>query len=98
HLKVMNKNVMQASGLKVIRNKLGDPDSSGRRRPVPIPGSEFVIEADTIIPAFGQASDGSWLPSKELNLEVTKWGFPLVDPETWMTSYPGLFAGGDYTE
>src|SRR2546428_2660327 len=97
-LEVLSDDGVHVSGLKLIRNKLGDPDASGRRRPIPIPSSEYVIEADTIIPAFGQASDGSWFPSKELNIEVNKWGIPLVDRETWMTSYPGLFAGGDYTE
>jgi len=39
-----------------------------------------------------------WVPAKELNLDVTRWGIPLIDRETWMTSYPGLFAGGDYTQ
>ncbi len=97
-VEVLSNDGVHVSGLKLIRNKLGDPDSSGRRRPIPIPGSEFVIEADTIIPAFGQSSDGSWLQAQELNLEVNRWGIPLVARESWMTSYPGLFAGGDYTE
>src|SRR5258706_8101505 len=97
-VEVLSNDGVHVSGLKLVRNKLGDPDASGRRRPIPIPGSEFVLEADTIIPAFGQSSDGSWLPSQELNLEANRWGIPLVDRDTWMTSYPGLFAGGDYTE
>lgn len=98
-LEVLSNDGIHASGLRLIRNKLGDPDASGRRRPIPIPGTEFVIEADTIIAAFGQYSDPSWLQADELKLEVNKRsGVPLVDRETWMTSYPGLFAGGDYTE
>lgn len=98
-LAVLSNDGVHVSGLKLIRNKLGDPDASGRRRPIPIPGSEFVIEADTIIPAFGQYSDASWLQAGELKLEVNRRsGVPLVDRETWMTSYNGLFAGGDYTE
>ncbi|HEX6108991.1 MAG TPA: FAD-dependent oxidoreductase, partial [Ktedonobacteraceae bacterium] len=98
-LEVLSTDGIHASGLKLIRNKLGDPDASGRRRPIPIPGTEFVIEADTIIPAFGQYSDPSWLQTDELKLEVNKrTGVPLRDYETWMTSYPGLFAGGDYTD
>jgi NADPH-dependent glutamate synthase beta subunit-like oxidoreductase len=98
-VEVLSNDGIHASGLKLIRNKLGDPDASGRRRPIPIPGTEFVIEADTIIAAFGQYSDPSWLQADELKLEVNKRnGIPLVDRETWMTSYPGLFAGGDYTE
>ncbi len=98
-LEVLSNDGIHASGLKLVRNKLGDPDASGRRRPIPIPGTEFVIEADTIIAAFGQYSDPSWLQAGELKLEVSKrTGVPLVDRETWMTNYPGLFAGGDYTE
>jgi len=98
-LEVLSNDGIHASGLKLVRNKLGDPDASGRRRPIPIPGTEFVIEADTIIAAFGQYSDPSWLQVDDLKLEVNKrTGVPLVDRETWMTNYPGLFAGGDYTE
>lgn len=99
-VEVLSNDGVHVSGVKLIRNKLGDPDASGRRRPVPIPGSEFVLEnIDTVIPALGQYSDSSWLHAEELNLEVNKRnGVPLVDRETWMTSYPGLFAGGDYTE
>jgi NADPH-dependent glutamate synthase beta subunit-like oxidoreductase len=98
-LEVLSKDGARVSGLRVIRNKLGDPDASGRRRPVPIPGSEYVIEADTIIPAFGQYSDSSWLHLDSLNIQFNRrTGVPLVNRETWMTGHPGLFAGGDYTE
>jgi NADPH-dependent glutamate synthase beta subunit-like oxidoreductase len=99
-VEILSEDGKHVSGVKVIRNKLGDPDASGRRRPVPIPGSEFVLDKiDTVIPALGQYSDSSWLHAEELKLEVNKRnGVPLVDRETWMTSYPGLFAGGDYTE
>ncbi len=48
---------VHVSHLKMVRNKLGDPDASGRRRAVPISGSEFIVEVDTVIPAFGQYSD-----------------------------------------
>jgi NADPH-dependent glutamate synthase beta subunit-like oxidoreductase len=89
---------VHVSHLKMIRNKLGDPDASGRRRAVAIPGSEFIVEVDTVIPAFGQYSDSSWIPAEELKLDVNRYGIPLVDLDTWMTSYPGLFAGGDYTQ
>ncbi len=96
-IEILSNDGEQVSGIKLIRNKLGDPDASGRRKPIPIPGSEYVIECDMVISAFGQYSDTSWIP-KELNLEVNRWGVPLVDRNTWMTSHPGLFAGGDYTE
>ncbi|HEX7733402.1 MAG TPA: FAD-dependent oxidoreductase [Ktedonobacteraceae bacterium] len=98
-LEVLSEDGVHASGLRVIRNKLGDPDASGRRRPITIKGSEYVIPADMIIPAFGQYSDSSWLHLEELNVQVNKRnGVPLVDRDSWMTSHPGLFAGGDYTE
>jgi len=98
-VEVLSEDGIHASGLRVIRNKLGDPDASGRRRPIPIKGSEYIIPADMIIPAFGQYSDASWLHLDGLNVQVNKRnGVPLIDRETWMTSCPGLFAGGDYTE
>jgi NADPH-dependent glutamate synthase beta subunit-like oxidoreductase len=94
---IISQDGEHVSGIKLVRNKLGDPDASGRRRPVVIPGSEFTIECDTVIAAFGQDADTAWIP-KELNLETNRWGIPLIDRNTWMTSRPGLFAGGDYTE
>jgi NADPH-dependent glutamate synthase beta subunit-like oxidoreductase len=96
--RVLTNDGIHVSGIRFIRNKLGDPDASGRRRPIPIPGTEFDLEVDTVIPAFGQYSDTSWLQADELKLEVNRYGVPLVDFENWMTSYPGLFAGGDYTQ
>jgi NADPH-dependent glutamate synthase beta subunit-like oxidoreductase/NAD-dependent dihydropyrimidine dehydrogenase PreA subunit len=95
---VTTKDGIHASGVRFVRNTLGDPDAGGRRRPIPIPNSEFEIEVDTVIPAFGQYSDASWLQTEELKLEVNRYGVPLVDYDSWMTSYPGLFAGGDYTQ
>jgi NADPH-dependent glutamate synthase beta subunit-like oxidoreductase len=95
---VLSDDGVHVSRMRFVRNKLGDPDASGRRRPIPIPGTEFEIEVDTVIPAFGQYSDASWIQADELGLEVNKWGVPLVDFESWMTSHPGLFAGGDYTQ
>lgn len=97
-VEVVSNDDVHTSGLKLVRNRLGDPDASGRRKAVPVPGSEFVLDVDTVISAFGQYADTSWIPAQELNLEVNRWGIPLVDRDTWMTSYPGLFAGGDFTE
>ncbi len=95
---VLTQDGIHASGVRFVRNKLGDPDAGGRRRPVPIKGSEFDLEVDTVVPAFGQYSDASWLQAEELGLEVNRYGIPLVDFDSWMTNYPGLFAGGDYTQ
>ncbi len=97
--RVLSEDGIHTSGIEFVRNKLGDPDPSGRRRPVPIPGSEFVLDVDQVIPAFGQYSDASWIPADEMKLEISKRsGVPLVDRDSWMTSLAGLFAGGDFTE
>jgi len=82
------------TGVKFIRNKLGEPDASGRRSPVPIPGSEFVIPADTVIPAVSQAADLTFLPV-EADFEVNR-GRIKVDPATYATNARGVFACGDF--
>jgi NADPH-dependent glutamate synthase beta subunit-like oxidoreductase/ferredoxin len=82
------------TGVKFIRNKLGEPDASGRRSPVPIPGSEFVIKADTVIPAVSQAADLTFLPV-ESDFEVNR-GRVKVDPATYATNVRGVFACGDF--
>jgi heterodisulfide reductase subunit A-like polyferredoxin len=81
-------------GMECIRMQLGDLDESGRPRPVPILGSEFEIEADTIIPAISQSSDLSFLNQKD-GIKTTRWGGIEVDPLTLETSVKGIFAGGD---
>jgi formate dehydrogenase beta subunit len=80
--------------VECIRMELGEPDKSGRRRPVPVPGSEFEIETDILIPAIGQAVDLSFL-EEGLGVEVTKWHTVLVNQETFETSRPGIFSAGD---
>jgi NADH-quinone oxidoreductase subunit F len=81
-------------GIECIRMELGDLDESGRRRPVPIKGSEFLISLDTLIIAIGEYPDLSFLTS-EVNLEITKQGTISVNKETFQTSIKGVFAGGD---
>ena len=85
----------KVKGLECIKMKMGKPDSSGRRRPEPVPNSEFVIETDCIITAISQESDLKFLGDNH-GFEVTKWGTIAVD-ETLMTSKKGIFAGGDVT-
>ncbi len=76
----------QVTGVECVRMQLGEPDASGRRRPEPIPGSEFVIECDTVIPAIGQDPDLSFIPEK-MGIDITKWNtvvtkyLPLKDAE-----------------
>ncbi len=83
------------AGLQCVRMKLAEPDERGRRRPVPIPESEFFVEADTVIAAVGQAADLSFLPSDSA-LERSRWERLVVDPNTLSTNLPGIFAGGDF--
>jgi len=79
--------------IECIRNKLGDVDSSGRRKPVPIPGTEFTIALDTLIVAIGERPDSDCLAS--MGLELDKGGILRVDGKTLRTNRKGVFAGGD---
>lgn len=81
------------TGLECIRNELGEVDSGGRRRPVPIPGTEFVIPLDTLIVAIGEETDAECVSCE--GVEVSGWGAIKADPETNLTGRPGVFAGGD---
>jgi len=84
----------QVVGLRLIKMKLTEPDSSGRKRPVPIPGSEFDMEIDQLIPAIGQVPDISALEDIS-GLQFSRWGTAEVDPVTFATNKEGVFAGGD---
>jgi len=79
--------------IRCIRNKLGEMDSSGRRKPIPIPRTEFTIPLDTLIVAIGERPDSDCLIS--MGLEVGKNGILHVDSENLCTNQPGVFAGGD---
>jgi NADH-quinone oxidoreductase subunit F len=81
----------KVTGLQCIRMRLGEPDESGRRRPIPVEGSEFLVEADTVIAAVGQAPDHSFLPPGSALEHM------VVDNNTLATNVPGVFAGGDFT-
>jgi len=80
--------------MECLRMELGEPDDSGRRRPVPVEGSEFLIECDTVIVALGQNPNPLIRTTTE-GLKTESWGGIIIDPETGMTSIPGVFAGGD---
>ena len=81
-------------GLRCIRMELSEPDSSGRKRPIPLPGSEYDIEIDQLIPAIGQRPDLSALEDIS-GLTFTRWGTTEVDAITYATEREGVFAGGD---
>jgi formate dehydrogenase major subunit len=84
----------KVAGIEMQRMELGEPDASGRRRPVPVEGSEFVVECDQIITAIGQFPklDGT---SEEQGVRRTKWRTIEVDDWTFQTQDPRVFAGGD---
>jgi len=88
-------NDWKTSGLQCVRMRLGEPDAGGRRRPIPVSGSEFFAPADTVIAAVGQAPDLSFLPADSA-LERTRWERLAVDANRLVTSVAGVFAGGDF--
>lgn len=82
------------SGMRCIEMELGEPDESGRRRPVEKAGSEFTIEVDTVIMSLG-TSPNPLIPSTTEGLDINKYRCIIIDEETGMTSRDGVFAGGD---
>ena len=81
-------------GVECIKMELGQPDESGRRRPVPIEGSEFVIDLDTLVIAIGEDADIRYL-GDGCGIEVTKWDTIVADENFGKTSLEGVFSGGD---
>jgi NADPH-dependent glutamate synthase beta subunit-like oxidoreductase/ferredoxin/coenzyme F420-reducing hydrogenase delta subunit len=84
----------KVSGLKCIRNELGEPDESGRRSPKTVAGSEFVLDVEMVITAIGQAPESARLADEVETGEKTGW-IATKDPHSLATSRPGIFAGGD---
>ena len=94
-IQVLSKDGSKVSGIRCIRNQLGEPEKDGRRRPIPIEGTEFDIDIDLLIPAVSQSPDISFLP-EEIGLEISKWDRLAVNPQTFETNVQGIFAGGDF--
>ena len=92
-LEVVGNDQRWVTGMKCQKMQLGEPDSSGRRRPEPIPGSEFILECDTIVVAIGTKAN-PLLTASCPELKLNKWGNIVAD-EHGQTSLPGVFAGGD---
>ncbi len=82
------------TGVRCLRMALGEPDASGRRRPVPIEGSEFVIPADVVVVAIGNGPN-PLVPKTSPEIRTNKWGNIVADPRTGKTSMRGVWAGGD---
>jgi heterodisulfide reductase subunit A len=84
----------KVTGFECLRAELGPPDASGRRRPVPVEGSEFIIACDAVIPAIGQKMNVSWT-SAAPDLKLTSKNTIRVNPDTFQTNLPDVFAAGD---
>ena len=84
----------RVTGMECLRMELGEPDESGRRRPIPIEGTEFEMDCDLAVIAVGAGANPLLAQSTE-GLELNKWGYIIADPETGKTSKKGVWAGGD---
>ncbi len=82
------------TGMECVRMELGEPDDSGRRRPIPIKGSEFIVDADTVIVSVGTGAN-PLLTKSTPGLKLNKWDYVQINEKTGETSIPGVFAGGD---
>jgi glutamate synthase (NADPH/NADH) small chain len=80
--------------MELLKMELGEPDASGRRRPVPIEGSEYIMEVDTVVVAIGNGAN-PLVPQTTEGLDTNKWGNILAHPVHGMTSKPRVWAGGD---
>ncbi|MBF0189283.1 MAG: FAD-dependent oxidoreductase, partial [Magnetococcales bacterium] len=94
-VKVLTNDEGRAVGMRVITMELGEPDDSGRRRPVPIEGSEEDLDFDLIIPAIGQDPDLTCIENEPVKPDTTRWRTFIYDAKTCVTSIDGLFAAGD---
>ncbi|MDD5712618.1 MAG: FAD-dependent oxidoreductase, partial [Smithellaceae bacterium] len=81
-------------GIKCLQMELGEPDDSGRRRPVPIKGSEFVIDVDTVVVAVGTMANPI-VPATTPGMETNKWGYIITKGDSGETTREGVYAGGD---
>lgn len=93
-VKILTDGNNRVVGMECLKMELGEPDESGRRRPVPIAGSNFEIAADTAIIAIGNKPN-PLIPQTAPELKTTKWGTIEVNEETLETAIPGVYAGGD---
>ncbi|MBL7174430.1 MAG: NADPH-dependent glutamate synthase [Desulfobacteraceae bacterium] len=93
-IRVIGDEEGRVKAVECLKMELGEPDQSGRRRPIPIEGSEFILECDTFIPALGNRPN-PLIPMTTPDLKTTRWGTLECDPDTLETSKKGVFAGGD---
>ncbi|HUH64987.1 MAG TPA: NADPH-dependent glutamate synthase [Syntrophales bacterium] len=93
-VRVIGNEQGKVKAIECIKMELGEPDASGRRSPIPIKGSEFILECDTVVPALGNRPN-PLIPMTTPGLKTTRWGTLEADPDTMETSMKGVFAGGD---
>jgi glutamate synthase (NADPH/NADH) small chain len=93
-VRILGNEAGWARGLECIEMELGEPDASGRRRPVPKPGTERVLDVDTVVTALGTTANPI-LAQTTPGLRINTWGYIDIDAATCETSLPGVFAGGD---
>jgi len=93
-IEMLGDNQGRLQGMKCLKMKLGEPDDSGRRRPIPIEGSEYILDVDIAVIAIGNGSN-PMIHQTTPEIAVNKWGNIIVDGDTMKTSKKGVFAGGD---
>jgi homotetrameric NADPH-dependent glutamate synthase len=93
-VRVLGNEAGWVSGLECVSMELGEPDTSGRRRPIPRPGTERILDVDTVICALGTTANPI-IAQTTPGLRVNRWGYIEADEKTGATSLPGVFAGGD---
>jgi homotetrameric NADPH-dependent glutamate synthase len=93
-VRILGNNAGWVTGMEVIEMELGEPDESGRRRPVPKPGTEHLLDVDMVVYALGTTANPIIAQSTP-GLKVNRWGYIEVDEAAGMSSVPGVFAGGD---
>ncbi|UCC32763.1 MAG: NADPH-dependent glutamate synthase [Phycisphaerales bacterium] len=93
-IRILGDENHRVTSMECIRMELGEPDDSGRRRPVPVKGSEFIMEVDTVVVAIGNKPN-PLIPQTMPELKLTRWGTIVVDEHTMQTSEEGVYAGGD---
>ena len=93
-VKVLGDDKGNVIGMECLKMELGEPDGSGRRRPIPIPGSNFAIEVDMIIDAIGTSANPI-VARSATGVEINQWGYFIIDDNTKITTKEGIFAGGD---
>jgi homotetrameric NADPH-dependent glutamate synthase len=93
-LRILDNGNGWVGGMRCQKMELGEPDESGRRKPVPVDGSEFTIDVDTVICALGTSSNPV-IAQTTPGLATNKWGYIVTDEATGATSLPGVYAGGD---